>query len=216
MKLTLVVSIILILLFIYRIGEMKKGVLSRKIYIIIFIGIIIINGLILHDYVKVKSLHNYSTYITYENLLNRINDVAEFEIEDASDIMEFRDRVDRLNWQLSLLGQQLDRASLIKGQKNKTISNINSISLELEAFVNYQNGILAREDEIVEMDISTYDEFKIKITELCDILEVKESKLSGNLMGIVQFRLKPEKGQLNQLDSILESISEINARIMKL
>lgn len=200
----------------YRIGEMKKSILGRRIYIIIFIGIIIINGFILHDYVKVKNLHNYSTYITYENLLNRINDVAEFEIEDASDIIEFRNLIDRLNWQLSLLGQQLDKASLIKGQKNKTISNINSISLELEAFVNYQNGILAREDEILELDISSYDEFKTKITELCHILAVKDSKLSGNLIGIVKFRLKPEKGQLNQLDSILKSISEINSRIMKL
>lgn len=216
MKLVAIISIIFISLLLYRVGYMKKNTRGRNIYIGVFIGMIIINGLILYDYVQVKSIHNYSTYNTYQNLLERIQDVAEFELEEASGIKAFSDSVDRLNWQISLLRYQIDKSSLIKGSKRDIISNLDSLSLELHAFSNYQSGILAREDEMPENSIPLYNEFKTKFAELKDVLEVNEDRLGGNLIGIVQYRLRPEKGQFKNLDNVLESITEINSRLMKL
>jgi multisubunit Na+/H+ antiporter MnhB subunit len=96
MRLAAIISIILIFLLIYRIGDLKKNTRGRYIYIAIFIGIIIVNGFILNDYVQVKSLHNYTTYITYQNLLNSIDDVNILKIEGISDVRVFSDSVN--NW----------------------------------------------------------------------------------------------------------------------
>lgn len=215
MKLAAIISIILIFLIIYRIGEMKN-IRGRYLYIGIFLGTIIINGFILHDYVQVKSIHNYSTYATYQNLLDRIQDLSQYELEDTSEIKDFSDSVDRLNVEISLLRHQIDKASLIKGSKKDIISNLDSLSLELHAFSNYQKGIIVREDEIALDSISIYNEFKEKVTGLKDVLEVKEDRLASNIIGVVQYRIKLERGQLKELDTILNSISEVNSRLMKL
>lgn len=216
MKLAAIMSIIFIFLLIYRIGYLKKNTRGRYIYILVFIGIIIINGFILYDYVEVKSLHNYSTYITYQNLLDRIDDVAILEIEDTSDIRTFSDSVDRLNSQIFLLSQQLDKSSLIRGSKKAIISDLDSLNLELEAFVNYQNAIFAREADILDEDISLYNELQAEITELYAVLQVADNRLGSNIIGIAQYRLKPEKGQLDRLDDLLDSITEINSKLMNL
>lgn len=215
MKLAAIISIILIFLLTYRIGEMKN-IRGRYLYIGIFLGTIIINGFILHDYVQVKSIHNYSTYATYQNLLDRIRDLSQYELEDTSEIKDFSDSVDRLNVEISLLRHQIDKSSLIKGSKKDIISNLDSLSLELHAFSNYQKGIIVREDEIALDSISIYNEFKEKVTGLKDVLEVKEDRLASNIIGVVQYRIKLERGQLKELDTILNSISEVNSRLMKL
>lgn len=216
MKLVAIISIIFIFLLLYRVGYMKKNTRGKNIYIGVFIGMIIINGFILYDYVQVKSIHNYSTYVTYQNLLERIQDVAQFELEDVSGIKEFSDSVDRLNLQVSLLRHQIDEASLIRGSKKDIISNLDYLSLELHAFSNYQSGIFTREDELPENIIPLYNEFKTKFVELKNVLEVNEDRLGGNLIGIVQYRLRPERGQFKELDNVLESITEINSRLMQL
>ena len=216
MRLAAIISIILIFLLIYRIGDLKKNTRGRYIYIAIFIGIIIVNGFILNDYVQVKSLHNYTTYITYQNLLNSIDDVNILKIEGISDVRVFSDSVDRLNSQIGLLSQQLDKSSLIKRSKKNIISNLDCLSLELKAFTDYQNAFFAREEEILDSSIPLYNEFKVKIAELLNTLKVKESRLGASLIGIAQYRLNPEKGQLDELDEIVDSISEINSRLMEL
>ena len=206
----------LIILLIYRIGEMRNNIHRRNIYIGISLGIIIINGFILHDYVQVKSIHNYSTYITYQNVLNSIQDVAQYELEDTLDIQGFSDSIDRLNVQISLLRHQIEEASLIKGSKKDMILNLDILSLELHAFSNYQKGVFLREDHLPEDSITLYNEFKLKVVDLKNVLEVKEDRLGGNLIGVVQYSLKPERGQLKELDIIVNSISEVNSRLMKL
>ena len=216
MKLAAIISIILIMVLIYRIGEMRNKKWRLSIYIIIFLGTIIVNGFILYDYVQVKSAHNYSTYITYQNVLDGIQNVAQYELEEIGDIQGFSDSVDRLNVHVSLLGYQIDEASLIKGSKKDIISNLDSLSLELHAFSNYQKGIFIREDDLPEDSISLYNEFKLKVADLKNVLEVKEDKLGGNFVGIVQYSLKPERGQLKELGTIINSISEVNSRLMKL
>lgn len=215
MKLATIISIVFIFLIIYRIEEMKN-IRGRYIYIGIFLGTIIINGFILYDYVQVKSVHNYSTYITYQNVLDRIQDVAQYQLEDTSDIQGFSDSIDRLNGQISLLRQQIDEASLIKGSKKDIILNLDHLSLELHAFSNYQKGISLREDNLPDDSISLYNEFKLKVVDLKSVLEVKEDSLGGNLIGVVQYRLKPERGQIKELDVIVKSISEVNSRLMEL
>lgn len=215
MKLAAIISIIFIFLLTYRIGEMKN-IQRRSIYIGIFVVTIIINAFILHDYVQAKSIHNYSTYMTYQNVLDRIQDVAQYELEDTLDIEGFCDSIDRLNVQISLLRHQIDGASLIKGSKKDMISNLDFLSLELHAFSNYQKGVFMREDSLSDDSISLYNEFKLKVVDLKNVLEVKEDRLGSNIIGVVQYRIKPERGQLKELDTIMNSISEVNSRLMKL
>ncbi len=215
MRLSGVISIILVFLLIYRIGEIKNKSKARNIYILIFIGLIIINGFILYDYVQIKSSYNHSTYITYQNLLDRIDDVTRFEIGDSSDLEGFKDSIERLNSQVSLLGLQIDEASLIRGSKKDIISNLDLLTLELHALTNYQDGIIMRQEGISDDTISLYDEFKVKLVDLREVLDVEENRVSRNLFGIAQYRLKSGKSQLGELDTVIESISQINSRLMR-
>lgn len=216
MRLAGIISIIFIFLLIYRIGDLKKNTRGRYIYIVVFVAIIIINGIILYDYIEVKSLYNYSTYMIYQNLLDRIGDVDTIKIETNSGIRDFSDSIDILNSQIDHLCKQLDKSSLIRGSKKDIISDLDSLNLELKAFTDYQNGIFARGDMISDSSIPIYNEFKEKITKLGNILKVNESRLGKNIFGIVQYRLKPEKGQLDVLGEIVDSISDINSRLMEL
>lgn len=216
MKLVAIISIVFIFLLIYRIGYLKKNSKGKYIYIGAFTLIIIINGFILKDYVKVKSVHNYSTYITYQNMLDRITDLRQYELNDTSDVKDFSEGVNRLNSQVALLSYQIDQASLIRGSKKDMISNLDLLSLELHAFTNYQKGLIDRQDEIPVDSLPIYNEFKEKITELKAILEVQENRLTSNLVGIAQYRIRPEKNQFDELGNLLEAISKINSRLLKL
>lgn len=216
MRLAGIISIILIFLLIYRIGDLKKNTQGRYIYIVVFMVIILINGIILYDYIEVKSLYNYSTYMTYQNLLDRIVEVDILKIETSSDIREFSDLINILNSQVDHLCQQLDKSSLIRGSKKDIISDLDSLNLELKAFTDYQNGLFTRDDEIPDSSIPIYNEFKEKITEFGNTVRVKESRLGRNIFGIAQYRLKPDKGQFDVLGEIVDSISNINSRLMEL
>lgn len=216
MILAAIISIILIFLLIYRIGYLKNNTRGRYIYIVVFILVILINGFFLYDYVQVKSIHNYSTYITYQNLLDRISDVSILEIEDSSDIRTLNASIDRLNSQIDLLSSQLHESSLIRGSNKDIILNFEHLYLQLQAFTNYQNGIFTRGDEIQDTSIPLYNELRIKIRELYDVLEVEDTRLASNIIGISQYRLKAKRGQLDELSQIIDSISDINSRLMNL
>src|SRR5690554_6547805 len=115
-SLNFVITVPLILIMIYSVGEMELIPKRRNIYIIIFVGIIIANSIILHKHRKIKSSHGYSTYLSYENMLHMFRAVERYEINDVSDLKEFNFILEGLRNQSGLLGHQLEHSVLVEGE----------------------------------------------------------------------------------------------------
>ncbi|MGN9164916.1 hypothetical protein ACTNDY_06465 [Tissierellaceae bacterium HCP3S3_D8] len=83
MRLVFLINMILIFILLYSLKKMKLNPKAKNIYIIIFIGLMLINGFVLHNYVQVKSVYNYSTYLNGNSENNLSNKNNEHEIDNS-------------------------------------------------------------------------------------------------------------------------------------
>lgn len=214
-SLNIVITVPLILIMLYSIGEMKLKTKQRNIYIIIFIGIIIANFFIIRDHREVKSIHNYSTYHTYQNMLYIFKDIDRFEIADVSDIKDFNHILERLGNQSALLAYQLDYAVLTGEEDEALKTNLFSLSEELSNFIFHHNRLYANSIDILDDTIPLYNKLKSSISEFGNQIRNRGGNHGSNIIGVIEHRIKPIEKDLSKLNSIMDSISEISTSIME-
>lgn len=197
-SLNFVITVALVLIMIYSVGEMELIPKKRNIYIIIFVGIILVNSFILHNHREIKSSHGYSTNLTYDNMLHMFRDVERYKINDISDIKEFNFILERLRNQSGLLVHQLENSVLVEGENDILKDNLSSLTDELHKFIIHHNRLYTNGIDNLADNIPLYNEFKSSIIEF-------GNQINGNQI--------KEKG-LGELSLITDLISEINLRII--
>ncbi len=214
-SLNFVITLPLILIMLYSVGKMELKTKQRNIYIIIFVGIIIFNAFIIHNHREVKSIHNYSTYLAYENISHIFKDVDRYEIDNVSDIEDFKFIIEGLRNQSALLVTQLVHSTLVEEGNDMLKDNLYSLSEELHKFIIHHNKLYADGTDILDDNLSLYNELKSNISDFGNKIRKEGGNAGGNIIGVVEYRIKLEERDLNELSLILDSISEINANIMK-
>ena len=147
-------------------------------------------------------------------MLYIFNDIDAFEIGDVSDIKDFNFILERLRNQSALLGYQLDYSVLTGGDDNILKDNLFSLSSELNKFIIHHNRLYANSIDISEDSISLYNKLKSSISEFGNKIRNKGGNHGGNIIGIAEYRVKLIEEDLNKLNAIMDSISEVNMSII--
>lgn len=208
MRLALFTSIIFIFTFLHIRNKAEFKTTKDIILVISFVAIVIFNYYITYNYVNTKSSFNYSTYLVYNNSLYTFQDLAEYEIEDIQDIGRFKNIIEGIYNQSSLLEYHLTKSNLRMNNNEKLSSQINNLNQELRRFLVYHRKLIGSEDIIDDTNYYIYEELKIKILEFGKELRAEVETHTTDIVGISQYYLDFKEEKLDRLDTILDSITK--------
>ncbi len=114
-----------------------------------------------------------------------------------------------------MLVTQLVHSTLVEEGNDMLKDNLYSLSEELHKFIIHHNKLYADGTDILDDNLSLYNELKSNISDFGNKIRKEGGNAGGNIIGVVEYRIKLEEKNINELSLILDSISEINANIMK-
>ena len=188
--------------------------LYSKRFIITTTLLVLINSFFTYSYIQLRSSHNNSTYISYNILMDSIERIEGIdEISDSNDVRLLKNTLVDINKHIALLIKQMEHSRIAKKKDQRLIhDSLNLLANDLSSFNQYHNKLFANGYSIAENQILKYDDLRVELVKLNKELR-NDSGVSYMRYGVVNHSLSFKGDQINRLEMVTKTISEIVSEI---